>query len=201
MANLSIAQSEAELKIAEALVRKTYLAMGYILAEDTHNDISRYLGEPQTTTLQATLETGLVGTISLIRDSVAKLPIDSIYQSELDKLRQPNQLIAEVCQLAVDKNISVKETAVVTLKLLAHVVFVAQHCEVDTLVFAVNPKHCNFYKLIGCKQFGTEKKYPGANNHPAVAFHLDVKAATTGHDSFLRDILLTPPEPEFLAGL
>lgn len=201
METISLAKTQKEIHDAKKLVYETYLKMGYTTKNSEHQGIATYIHQPQTTTIIASLDHTILGTISLVKDTAGGLPMDQIFREELMPIRKSQGVLAEVCQLAVNKEVSLKLTTTLTLQLLSHVVFSAKHYNIDTLVFAVNPKHNSFYKLLGCTPIGEEKNYPAANNNPACAFRLDIHKFHLESDSFLRDMLLKRPSDEFITSL
>ena len=123
----------------------------------------------------------MYGTISIVLNDTCPLPMDQLYKTEVDILRNKKYKVAEVVQFAVDQNISKKylsfsEASLSATPLFGIVLACAKEKEVDYLCISVNPKHINFYSLVGFQIIGDEKHYASVNA-PAVAMCLSVKDA------------------------
>jgi hypothetical protein len=201
MEKISIAKTKKEIAEAKELVYRSYEKMGYVSQIEELESISKYLDQPQSITLVASSKNGLLGTISLVQNTSEGLPIDQIFKNEVDQIRQNGANLAEACQLAVKKDLPLKLTAGLTMQLLSHLIFTADYSKLDKIVFAVNPKHTKFYKILGCKLIGKEKVYPSVNGAPAQALELDMKNLPTKSNVFSRDILFKKPSDEFVTSL
>ncbi|MCB9815229.1 hypothetical protein H6785_01430 [Candidatus Nomurabacteria bacterium] len=177
-------QTEKGLQAAVELVRKVYLARGYLSSDSVKTDmISKYLGKEQTVTFSANRKGLMVGTISVVADSDAGFPMDDLYRQEIKSYRDQGAKLGEVCQFAVDKksveldkSLDEKE---VSLGLFSSVLNYGLANQFHYFIFAVNPKHAPFYKVLGCEQIGEEKSYGSVNGAPAIPYILDLNEIKT----------------------
>jgi len=206
-----IAAAEEEIDEITQLVTRMYVQRGYLdpkyLDGDTP-EISSYLSSPHATVFGAYADDDVVGTIAVVDDASPRLPMDMLFEEELNLKRQDGAKIAEVCQFAVDKQL-IKQTgnsllpAVADIEVSTHllrlVIHYGIHRRFDFFSFAVDRKHKLFYEAIGCVQIGTGKQYPSVNNTTAFGYLLDVKKieqfinAKTQKTGFLRKIMQTQP--------
>ena len=129
---------------------------------------------------RATAAAAVVGTVTLIADSVLGLPMDSLYAGELRPLRASGRRVAEVSALAVAPGTPM--TALV--RLMSRLVLYAEAlARVDDLCVTVHPRHARFYERLGFARMGTVKPYAAVNGAPAVAFRLDLTSALAARAS------------------
>jgi len=175
----SLVKTKKELKEAANLVCREYVKAGYIDISDLNSKkkILFYNHLPSSTIFTAKLHNKIIGTVSVIADSKLGLPMDEIYKKELDKLRNQNKKIAEISQLAADKETFLKKCnsegqikqMFLFLPLFKLVFHYSIYKKFNNLCIAVNPKHSSFYKYLLFKDIGKLKHYPSVNNAPALA--------------------------------
>ena len=95
----SLAKSDKELVKATSLVKSEYVKQGYLTPKNNINI------PPFSATFIAKNNATMVGTVSVVADSEEGLPMDTMYQKELDHLRAQHKKIAEVCRLASDSTV------------------------------------------------------------------------------------------------
>ena len=179
-ATCRVVETESEREAARRIVRHLYELQGYDMSSKS---FERYLAGPSATTFGLFEGDTLYGTISLIRDSVEGLPMDTIYRAELAALRLQGKKLAEVVQFAVDHEIYTtltgkKPSPFEAAPLFAAVLSYALATSIDYLCISINPKHDRFYSLLGFTQIGEEKQYDSVGA-PAIARVLSVEAAQT----------------------
>ena len=173
-----VLQNTEEREAARDIVRKKYEEQGYDVSS---GGIAQYLDTPHATIFGIFYEDTLYGTISLVRDSTDGLPMDSLYSNELSLWRSQERKIAEVVQFAVDHDrytaLAGKEPSpFIAAPLLRKVFSYAQEEHIEYLCISINPKHDQFYSMLGFKQIGALKHYPSVNA-PAIARALSVADA------------------------
>lgn len=171
MPNMRISKKFDELYSTFHLVYKQYMKQGYIKKEhpkEIYYNIHSFL--PKTRIFSFCSHKKVISTISLIQDSkLFGLPMDHLYKSELDTLRNNGRKIAEVSALASDSDYNTNNVVMFLFKAVIH--FSIQ-TGVNELCLMVNPKHKRFYAdIMLCEQIGEEKYYPSVNAQ-AVAMHL-----------------------------
>jgi GNAT superfamily N-acetyltransferase len=175
---LKIAETREELEACFRLLHDAYVSSGFMLADPSGMRATIYHALPTTTTLCAKFDGEVVGTISLIRESVFGFPLQSIF--DLRQVRAKGGKIAEVSALAVHPKFR-KTGGTILFPLMK---FMYQYCTTyfDThhLVIAVNPNRIEMYESLLFFQRLTENtvaNYDFANGAPAVGASLDLSDA------------------------
>lgn len=189
MYTYSIAESKSQIESVITLVTRVYAKSGYVDSDSSLQGITKFLYDAtRTVSIMASKGDLCVGTISVVIDGEGGLPMDSLYEHELQPLRQQERKIAEVCQFAIDKDslkggetkITVFSENDLALQLFGLVLSYCEKKHIEFVVFAVNPKHKSFYEVIGARQIGGEKLYQSVRNAPALAYVLEVSLLKGG---------------------
>jgi GNAT superfamily N-acetyltransferase len=174
------------LKIAEtrrnwssaSLLHDAYVAAGFMKPAPSGLRATIYHALPTTTTLCAKFDGQVVGTLSLIRESVFGFPLQAIF--DLTEIRARGGKIAEVSALAVHPDFR-KTGGAILFPLMK---FMYEYCTTffDTrhLVIAVHPTRIEMYESLLFFERLTENKvdnYDFANGAPAVGASLDLRHA------------------------
>lgn len=175
---LKIAESKEELEACFKLLHDAYVGSGFMLAHPSGMRITIYHALPTTTTLCAKFNGEVVGTISLIRESVFGFPLQSIF--DLHDIREKKGRIAEVSALAVHPKFRNTGGSI----LFPLMKFMYEYCTAffDTrhLVIAVNPNRIEMYESLLLFERLTEtsvENYDFANGAPAVGASVDLHMA------------------------
>ena len=175
---LKIAETQEELEACFRLLHDAYVSSGFMKPDPSGMRLSIYHALPTTTTLCAKYDGQVVGTISLIRESVFGFPLQSIF--DLTRVRQQSGNIAEVSALAVDPSFR-KTGGMILFPLMK---FMYGYCTsfFDTrhLLIAVNPDRIDLYESLLFFQRLSENvvaSYDFANGAPAVGASLDLYQA------------------------
>jgi hypothetical protein len=172
---LKIAETREELEACFRLLHDAYVGSGFMRPHPSGMRVTTYHALPTTTTLCAKFDGEVVGTISLIRESVFGFPMQSIF--DLTEIREKEGRIAEVSALAVHPKFR-KTGGTVLFPLMK---FMYEYCTTffDTrhLVIAVNPDRIEMYESLLLFDRLTENSvdsYPFANGAPAVGATIDL---------------------------
>ena len=175
---LKIAETKEELEACFKLLHDAYVSSGFMQPAASGMRVTIYHALPTTTTLCAKYDGEVVGTISLIRESVFGFPLQAIF--DLNNIRAKKGKIAEVSALAVHPNFR-KTGGAILFPLMK---FMYEYCTTffDTrhLVIAVNPNRIEMYESLLFFQRLTENQvtnYDFANGAPAVGASLDLLEA------------------------
>ena len=175
---LKIAETREELEACFKLLHDAYVGSGFMRPDPSGMRITIYHALPTTTTLCAKFDGEVVGTISLIRESVFGFPLQSIF--DLHEIREKKGRIAEVSALAVHPKF--RNTGGTILFPLMK--FMYEYCTTffDTrhLVIAVNPNRIEMYESLLFFETLAEnsvENYDFANGAPAVGASVDLHAA------------------------
>ncbi len=175
---LKIAESQEELEQCFALLHDAYVGAGFMQPSPSGLRATIYHALPTTTTLCAKFDGKVVGTLSLIRESVFGFPLQAIF--DLREIRARGGKIAEVSALAVHPDFR-KTGGAILFPLMK---FMYEYCTTffDTrhLVIAVHPTRIEMYESLLMFKRLAEKEvasYDFANGAPAVGGALDLKSA------------------------
>lgn len=171
----NIAQTRNELKQAFSLVYKEYFRAGYIKkATPSKMVVSIYSLLPKTIVWIVKFNHTVVSTLTQVFDSSLGLPLDEVYEKELDELRLEGRRMVELSALAISSKYRWQNAYMPLFRNMLHHVL---SCEVTDLCIAINPKHKTFYKDILLFEDLGEKKYYPKVNAPSVALRLDLTTA------------------------
>lgn len=175
---LKIAETQEELEACFTLLHDAYVGSGFMTPDPSGMRVTIYHALPTTTTLCAKYDGEVVGTVSLIRESLFGFPLQAIF--DLNKVRELTGQIAEVSALAVHPKFR-KTGGTILFPLVK---FMHNYCTTffDTrhLVIAVNPNRIEMYEALLCFERLSENlvdQYDFANGAPAVGATLDFKTA------------------------
>lgn len=175
---LKIAETREELEACFRLLHDAYVSSGFMKPAPSGLRATIYHALPTTTTLCAKFDGEVVGTLSLIRESVFGFPLQAIF--DLKSIRARGGKIAEVSALAVHPDFR-KTGGAILFPLMK---FMYEYCTTffDTrhLVIAVHPTRIEMYEsLLFFKRLAENKvdNYDFANGAPAVGASLDLRTA------------------------
>jgi hypothetical protein len=171
---VKIASCRSEWEQAFQLVADNYQARGYERSEPGELRFQSYHALPDTVVLVAKAGEQVVATFSLVPDNVLLgLPMERIYRTEIDRLRQQGRRLFETGSLA-DRDLSGREFLQVFLALQRLGWQYQLRQGGDTAVITVNPRHRSFYtKALGFVPLGPWRAYPSVRGHPAEAYYID----------------------------
>ena len=169
----------AERVAARSIVLAEYARSGYISQEDAQAGLAGVLpsdaalNSPDSTTLVIPSGERIVGTVSVVFDSPAGFPMDSLYHEELEVLRKDGYQLAEVVQLATDQDFvaglpGIGGGLALILPLFQGVLKLGKERGVDGFCITVNPKHDRFYAEIGFVPLGPERRYEALGGAPTL---------------------------------
>ncbi len=181
---LKIAETKEELEACFKLLHDAYVSSGFMKPAPSGLRATIYHALPTTTTLCAKFDGQVVGTMSLIRESVFGFPLQAIF--DLKAVRSRGGKIAEVSALAVHPDFR-KTGGAILFPLMK---FMYEYCTTffDTrhLVIAVHPNRIEMYESLLFFKRLTENKvdnYDFANGAPAVGATLDLRRAPKKYKS------------------
>lgn len=175
---LKIAETQEELEACFGLLHDAYVSSGFMKPDPSGMRVTIYHALPTTTTLCALYDGEVVGTMSLIRESVFGFPLQAVF--DLTEVREKKGNIAEVSALAVHPKFR-KTGGAILFPLMK---FMYEYCTTffDTrhLVIAVNPNRIEMYESLlffeRLKESAVDA-YDFANGAPAVGASLDLYGA------------------------
>lgn len=166
-----VAQNRAERESAFRLIYDSYTKSGLMDPNVHRMRVTPYHLQPTTDVFIATHRNNVVYTLTLISDDFDGVPMQSIYEEELNQRRQQGLYLAEISCLASRQGYFPPSRM---LETFVHLLGLAcQYCRlngVDRLVIAIHPRHFRFYRrCLGIQQIGELRDYASVRNHPAVA--------------------------------
>jgi hypothetical protein len=169
-----VAQNLREHDGAFRLVYQAYVQSGLMNPNSARIRVTPHLLLPTTVTFVALRAAKVVSTLSLIGDGQCGLPMQCVYDQEVDALRCMGARLGEVSALASSAEASEADTEVVIALMRLMAQFSWRH-GIERLLIAVHPKHARFYRrCLGFRVLGCERQYPSACDRPAVALQLDL---------------------------
>ncbi len=172
----SLAQTTDEILQAYKLVYRNYRRAEYIETHPSGMRYSVFNALPQTATVVAKLKDTVVTTASIVFDSPLGLPLETIYQDEVDALRREGATLCEVTMLADRRRGGIRTipSLLQVFKMILH--YVRTSGSATDILITVNPSHEVFYtRYLPFEDFGGLRYYPSVNNAPAVARRANVQ--------------------------
>ena len=172
---LKVAETKDELEQAYKLVHQVYLEEGY--ADDTPSKMRLKLinALPNTTTFVGKVGNQVITTMTLFEDSPLKLPMDELYNDELNKLRAQGRKFMEVGAFATLRAYRRSNQILPTSITKIMLTYAMKYLNMDDLLIIVNPKHVWVYEnMFMFKKIGKLKYYKGVKNHPAVPLRVNL---------------------------
>ena len=202
-----VARSREELEKAYRLVYQEYRKQGYLDENTANLQASVYNALPQTTTFVALIDDVVTATATIIPDSPLGLPMDDLYQAELDDLRAQGKQLCEVSMLAssselfgegISLMLNAKKMFLIFFLFKYIFDYVRIKMDMDYICIAVNPKHANTYDSLFFRNLGGGTKYYSkVNGAPAIAKYLNIQTVdqqciTNGRQSLYKMFLTEP---------
>lgn len=112
-------------------------------------------------------------TLSVIADGPLGLPLDQVYKSTLDNLRNHGRKLVEVGLLA-DARSNVSKSLDQSFGTMRIGFYRALYLDAD-IVIGVHPRHVNFYlRMMGLEVIGPMSQHPKVKDRPVVPMRLDI---------------------------
>jgi len=174
--DFQISKSIDDVLDAWGLVYASYRRSGLIAPNPYNLHTTAQAIGPQTTVVTGRLNQQIVSTISTICDSATGLPLDTVYPTHLDKLRQQGLKLLEV-GLFADRRDSLIRSFDAILALMRQVFAVGLALGHEYAVIGVHPRHVPFYqRYFAFDVLAPATLYPTVNNNPVVLLWLDLQA-------------------------
>lgn len=170
-----VAETTNELEQAFCLLYEVYVQEGYTDHDCLEMRFTKYNSHPETTVFIGKKGNEVIITCTLFPDSPLGLPMDGLYKTELDMLRNGKKKIAEIGALATHPDYR-KGNATLPLMLNKITMNYAIHnLKMDNMVINVRPKHsCMYTSILLFKQIGKLKPCGHVNDELGLAYALDL---------------------------
>lgn len=141
---IRLAESGREIEAANWLVFRNYVEDGFWEEDETQVRNNKFLNSPSRRIFVALREGELIGTLSIVTDSLLGLPSDETQIEPMRALRSMDQSIAEISAFAMDRAASSSKT--VFLYLIGYMFqYSLYYAGVDRLIASCKPSHADFY--------------------------------------------------------
>lgn len=161
-----------QVESAWGLVYDRYAEMGLIGENPYHIHVAPTVVGPDTCVIWGPEGPDIGYTMTALRDNPAGLALDSVYASDLDKLRRDGRRLLEVGMLA-DRRRHASRSIGALFGMMRSAVYFALHTGLTDVVIGVHPRHVQFYvRCYGFEQFAAARDYPLVRNHPVVPLRL-----------------------------
>jgi GNAT superfamily N-acetyltransferase len=177
---LKIAETREELEACFAILHDAYVASGFMKPDPSGLRVTIYHALPTTTTLCATYDGAVVGTLSIVREGVFGFPLQSVF--DLTRVRAREGHIAEISSLAVHPDFRRTGGAVMFPLMKFMYAYCTRYFDTRHLIIAVNPNRIEMYEsllMFERLQQHVVDNYDFANGAPAVGATLDLQVAPT----------------------
>jgi GNAT superfamily N-acetyltransferase len=176
--NLGIATSQHELEGCFSLLHDAYVSSGFMQPHPSGLRITPYHALPTTTTLFASFDGRIVGTLSIIREGEFGFPMQSVF--DLTAVRAEPGRIAEISALAIHPEFRSTGGSILFPLMKFMYEYCTRYFDTRHLVIAVNPKHIEMYEsLLYFRRLQAQvvANYDFVNGAPAVGATLDLLKA------------------------
>lgn len=158
-ARACIATTAAERLEAARLVCRQYRAEGYLKQDDDAPFYTLHHLLPETTVFTTFEEGRITGTLSVVIDSSAGLPMEDLYQDDIAGLRSRGRALCEICSLAVDPSREACSSVVVLNLFRYATAYLLHFTSVSDALITLKPSHMDFYgRRLGFAPFGALKR-------------------------------------------
>ncbi len=176
---------------------RSYLAKGYISPNPARIVYREAFGLPSTRTCIATdPQDRLLGTVSLVGESVLGFDVERTHRQEVEDLRSQGRGLAEVTCLAI-RPPDAWPSVDVYFALTRFLVQLACCAGTQDLVLSVHPRHRRFYaRHFAASALGPVRSHPSVNGHPAACCRIDLEKLKGRVDPRLWRRYFGEPVPE-----
>lgn len=158
------------------LLHDIYVDCGYMEKNDQSSRIIPNHYDPLTKVCMAydEISSDVIFTGSIFIDYKFGLPLDSLFNYELNELRNKGKRIAEIGCLASNK-LYRKNNKLIPLYMNRFIFNECMKLNVDELIVGIHPKHVKIYEdLLLFKKIGYSKSYSYVNNNVCVCLRLNL---------------------------
>jgi hypothetical protein len=193
---------------AARLVGKLYSAEGYLGEE--HVDGAPFLTPhhllPEATVFIAREGKRVIGTLTVILDSAAGLPMESLYGEEVAQLRASGRRVCEICSLAIDPQRENGSSTLVLNLFKRAMTYLVHLTDVSDALITLKPSHAAFYgRRLNFVSMGELKFDTRFGNAETVAMRMSreyynlaaaIKLPSSQRERLLADFFATPSAAE-----
>jgi hypothetical protein len=175
---VKLATTRDELESAYRLLHDVYVESKFMRPDPSGMRVSVYNALPSTSTIIATWDGKVVGTVSVIRHTPLGVPLDKIF--DIRPLFSGGKRVAEISALAVAKEFRRNSGEIFFPLMKFAYEYWIRYFGLDEVVIAVNPRHSEFYDaLLFFRNLSNSMvtNYDFVNGNPAVGKRLNLQEA------------------------
>lgn len=167
---LKVSDSLREREQAFELVHRVYNRSGLVDDNTCHKRVLRQHLASDTDVIVAKQHGRIVYTVSLVGDGEFGLPLESLFEDEVNAMRRSGLRLAEISCLATEWDAGDKRGKFETfVKVISLLLQTARHRGIDRLVLAVHPRHAKVYeRMFGCVRCTESREYASVKGNPAI---------------------------------
>lgn len=171
--NFYVARTLPEVMEAWSVVYQAYRRDGLIDSNPYEIHTTPHAIGTQTAVMTSCIGPLAVGTISCYADGPMGLPLDLVYNAELQALRAQGRRLMEV-GLFADRREHMSRSSEGLFELMRYVYHFGRYIGMDDGVIGVHPRHAPFYvRLVGFEKIGEICTYPTVKDRAVVLLRLD----------------------------
>jgi hypothetical protein len=190
-----VATERKEFEASFGLVYQGYLHRGLTTPNAWEMRITPYQISPDAHVFVAIDDGSVVSTLTLVEDGENGLPMESLFQDEINAYRRQRLRLAEVSCLAHGRP-GERLGWEIAERLMSLMAQFAASRDIDRLLITVCPQHTVFYRRIAFRPFGEVRSYSEVCGKPAVPMQVDLRNLAVDNPS-VYDRFFSKP---FLAG-
>jgi hypothetical protein len=187
-----------ELDAAFRLVYDGYMHRGLTVPNRHRMRITPYQLSRSAQVFVALNDRSVVSTLTLVEDSPAGLPMESLFQREIQSLRRGGSRLAEVTSLTHGLPSERLDWSIAE-RLMSLMAQFAMAQNIDRLLIVVCPQHSVFYKRIAFHPFGEVRNYSDVCGKPALPMEVNLKQLKFNHPQVYDRFFSRPFAPQELA--
>jgi len=174
-----LASNLEELENAFRLLYKCYLSAGLQEENEEELRISFHNLLPVSYTILVKRQCKTLGTLTLVRGSSTRLPIETLFSAEIDEVRSMNSCFCELSGLAVDTDLKGRDRNSILLSLFrAAFVLGRDFLGCTDFCMMVHPDHAGYYqRIFSYKKIGEAGSSEAVKGAPAIPLWLDLKTS------------------------
>jgi hypothetical protein len=156
-----VATTAAQRLDAACLVGRQYRAEGYLVREEHDNAPFFTLHHllPEATVFVARDGERIAGTLTVVIDSNAGLPMEKLYSEEVAGLRLRGRNLCEICSLAIDPQREERSSLLVLSLFRCATAYLLHFTRVTDALITLKPTHTEFYgRRLGFESLGVTKR-------------------------------------------
>ncbi|MEI8196308.1 MAG: hypothetical protein WCI73_10395 [Phycisphaerae bacterium] len=171
--HFAVAETLEDVTDSWHLLYSVYRRVGYIPPNPYELHTTPHAISPEALVVTAKIQGLTVGTISAIPDGPLGLPLDSVYHTQLQALREPGRRLVEI-GLFADRREDVDRSFITILELMRFTFYFGYHQATTDCVCGIPPRRARLYaRAFGFDIIGEPTTYASVQGNPVVLLHFN----------------------------